>query len=309
MFVKHNNDKTGYAAHLCRVVKHNCIPSLHSRNGPNDGECPIELNDCVVTFAETSIRYHYLNLFYMILHARSSFLRKFFTCFVAGLTAVAWLLMLGNGGNVSWLPPEMVFPLAGIFLLFSIIFPMYWQLREKPDHLENSGKIYMCIHELIRYCLAFNIASFGWKKIFGLQFIVPKEIASIPMNEQSGEWLTWFYFGHSSAFATIIAMVQLTGALLLLFTRTQLLALFILFAFMMNLTLINIFYQMNAGALLQSVIITLSLLFLLSLNYRKIIEFFFAGRSRHTDSSTVKNIIRVSAIVLSLLFTVYLKTL
>jgi hypothetical protein len=245
----------------------------------------------------------------MILHARSSFLRKFFTCFIAGLTAVALLLMLGNGGNVPWLPPVIVFPLTAIFLLFSVIFPIYWHLREKPEHLENSSKIYRRVHALISYCLAFNIASFGWKKIFGLQFIVPKEIARIPMNEQSGEWLTWFYFGHSAAFGIIIAMLQLTGALLLLFTRTHLLALFILFAFMMNLTLINIFYQMNAGALLQSVIITLGLLFLLSLNYRKIIKFFFTESFLHIDTSTAKNIAPVSVILLSLLFTVYLKTL
>jgi hypothetical protein len=163
----------------------------------------------------------------------------------------------------------------------------------------------------LRYCIAFNLASFGWKKVLRLQFVVPFDIASKPMNQQSGEWLTWFYFGHSPTFGLIIAAIQIIGSYLLLFRRTMLLAEVILFSFMLNLTLINIFYGMNAGALLQSLAVTVGLLFLLVLEHKRLTEFFLNAQSHLPQVESIKpstkSIVRLSAIVLSLLFTIYLK--
>lgn len=233
------------------------------------------------------------------------------TCFIAGLTTIALLLVLGNSGTLKWFPPTIVFSLAGSCFLISLIFPFFWQRQEKRKVI-NSQKIYAIIYAIIRYSIAFNLASFGWKKLLGLQFILPPEIANKPMNEQSGESLTWFYFGHSFAFGVIIAIIQIGGAYLLLMRRTLLIGAIILFGFMLNLTLINIFYQMNAGALLQSVILTIGILFLLLLDSDRLIAFFSKATTNLpslTLTRLVINIIRISAIVLSLLFTLYLKSL
>ncbi|WP_147205976.1 hypothetical protein [Segetibacter aerophilus] len=241
----------------------------------------------------------------------NSLLLKITTCFVAGITVAALLLLLGNSGSLPWFPPVVVFSLVGLSLLVALIFPFIWQLKEKKRQV-NSEKVYGFICTLIRYCLAFNLASFGWKKLLGLQFVVPIDIASRPMNQQSGEWLTWYYFGHSAAFGFIVAAIQIIGSYLLLFRRTMLLAEVILFSFMLNLMLINIFYQMNAGALLQSVVITIAILFLMLLEYRKLVNFFLKAPSylpsMPSVKPSVKTVVRLSAIVLSLLFTMYLKT-
>jgi hypothetical protein len=221
-------------------------------------------------------------------------------------------LMLGNGGNIPWLPPVLVFSLVGLSLLTAMIFPFIWQYKEHRQTI-NSIKIYGFLYTFIRYCIAFNIASFGWKKIFGLQFVVPLEISNKPMNQQSGEWLTWFYFGYSAAFGFIIAFVQIGGAYLLLFRKTLLLGSVILFAFMLNLTLINIFYHMNAGALMQSVILTIGILFLILLDYDRLVAFFLKTTSNlpslSTENLLTKNVLRIAVIVVSLIFTLYLKTL
>lgn len=121
-------------------------------------------------------------------------LKKFITCFVAGLTTIALILMLGNSGTLTWFPPVVVFFLVGIFFIISIVYPFIWQYQEKRQKV-NSDKIYGFFYATIRYTVAFNLASFGWKKLFGLQFKVPVEISDMPMNQQSGEWLTWYYFG------------------------------------------------------------------------------------------------------------------
>jgi len=238
--------------------------------------------------------------------------KKISACLIFGLVLSALLLMLGNGGNIPWLPPILIFSLVGISMLIGLLFPFVWQYLERKQKI-NSERIYGFFYSAIRYCIAFNIASFGWKKFYGLQFIVPTEIASLPMNQQSGEWLTWFYFGHSPAFGIIIALIQIIGGYLLLFRRTVLIGALILFPVLLNLTLIAIFYQMNAGALMQSVLLTIGVLFLILLDYKKLVEFFFKTKSTlpslKINSLLLKNAVRLSAIVVSLLFTMYLKSI
>jgi hypothetical protein len=242
----------------------------------------------------------------------NSIAKKISASLIVGLVFSALLLMLGNGGNISWFPPIVVFPLVGIALLSALLFPFIWHYLEQKGKMD-SVKIFGFLYSAIRYCIAFNIASFGWKKFYGLQFIVPAEIASLPMNQQSGEWLTWFYFGHSQAFGIIIALIQIGGGYLLLFRRTLLFGAIILFSLLANLTLINIFYQMNAGALVQSVVLTIGVLFLILLDYKKLVVFFLKTKSNlpslNFNSIFTKNMIRLSAIILSLLFTIYLKSL
>jgi hypothetical protein len=238
--------------------------------------------------------------------------KKNFTTLILALEFSALLLLLGNGGNIPWFPPVLVFSLIGISLSAVLFFPLIWHFLEKKQKI-NSAKIYGFLYSSIRYCIAFTIAAFGWKKFYGLQFIVPTEISNMPMNQQTGEWLTWFYFGYSHTFGAIIAVIQIVGGYLLLFRKTLLIGAIILFFLLFNLTLINIFYQMNAGALLQSVLLTIGVLFLILLDYKKLVVFFLNTKSNlpslNVRGGILKNILRVSAIVLSLLFTIYLKSL
>jgi hypothetical protein len=241
----------------------------------------------------------------------TSLLKKFVTCFIAALTTISLLLVLGNSGTLTWFPPVIVFTLVGISLLVAIVFPFGWHAKERKQNI-NSEKVCSILYGIIRYTIAFNLAGFGWKKLFGLQFVVPDEISNQPMNKQSGEWLTWYYFGHSFAFGLIFAFIQICGSYLLLFRKTLLLGAIVLFAFMLNLTLINIFYQMNAGALFQSVALTVGIAFLILLDYKKLVAFFLKTSlplPTYSLSNFTKNIIRLSAILISLLFTIYLKSL
>jgi hypothetical protein len=243
---------------------------------------------------------------------KTTFFQKFITCFVAGLTLSALWLSIGNSGVISWLPPFLIFSLVGISFIGSLIYPFIWQRRENKT-LTDATKIYGFIYGIIRYSVAFNLARFGWAKAFGLQFNVPESIASQPINQLSGEWLTWFYFGHSPTFGLIVATIQIGGGLLLLFRRTLLLGSVILFSFMLNLTLINIFYQMNLGGLLQSILLTIGILFLMLLDFNKLVDFFLKAKSTlptvNWSSSVLKNILRFSVVILPLLYTIYLKYL
>lgn len=115
------------------------------------------------------------------------------------------------------------------------------------------------------------------------------------------------------AFGIIIAIVQIGGSFLLLFRKTLLLGAIILFSFLLNLMLINILYPMNAGALLQSVILTVGILFLLLLHHKILVACFIQAISNRPYASLQnpmpKNILRIAAITLSMLFILYLKSL
>ena len=241
-----------------------------------------------------------------------SLFKKIVTCFVAGIVTAALLLLLGNSGTIWWFPPPVVFSLVGISFVLALAFPYIWQYNETKGSY-NSIKIHAWLCALIRYCIALDIAGFGWKKIFGLQFVVPLAMAEQPMNQQTGEWLTWYYFGHSLAFASIIAAIQIGGSILLLFRKTVLIGAIILFSLMLNITLINIFYHMNTGGLVQSVVMTIGIVFLILLDYKRLIDFFLKSQSNlapHTlGSSFTKNIIPWAVILLPLLFTIYLSSM
>ena len=246
------------------------------------------------------------------LEISNSIFKKISASLILGLEIAALFLLLGNGGNIPWLPPVLVFSGVGISLLTSILFPFIWHYLEQKEKID-SAKVYGIIYSGIRYCIAFNIASFGWKKFYGLQFIVPVEISNMPMNKQTGEWLTWFYFGYSHTFGIIIAIIQIVGGYLLLFRNTVLIGSIMLFSLLLNLTLINIFYHMNAGALLQSILLTIGVLYLILLDLKKLIDFFFKSKSNlqsvNVNGFFLKNILRLSAVFLSLLFTIYLRNL
>ncbi len=175
---------------------------------------------------------------------------------------------------------------------------------------ETSNKIYNSLQRVIQYSLAYSISVYGFAKILKTQFVVSESIKDIPLGAQNGFALTWHYFGYSYAFAVIIGLTQLIGSALLLFNSTRLLGTFILLPVMINIVLINIFYEIALGAFLNSLIYTISLLFLMLLNYNELLKLFFPTIGQKLDKTVsgifLVNAIRIMTIVLHFFLTIYL---
>lgn len=202
-----------------------------------------------------------------------SFFQKLLTCFLTGLVLSAVFLVLGRTLPSSWVIPEVIFGLCGLSLLLGLLYPFIWQ-RKGRKFPESVGAELALWQGVIRYGLAFNISIFGFKKIFGQQFIVPYFMYDEKLGALSGEWLTWHYFGFSYPFGLIVAAFQIGGSVLLLFSRTRLLGVTLLLPVLLNILFINVFYGLNPGATMQSIILTLGLLYLLLLDYRRLMQFF-----------------------------------
>jgi hypothetical protein len=172
----------------------------------------------------------------------------------------------------------MLWGQAFIGLVFAVIYSVYWQRKEIKGKI-NSGKLHAWMRGILRYWLVFEICAYGFAKILKTQFGVSYYRDDVPVGQLDGFQLTWNYFAHSYAFAVIIATFQIGGSILLLFRRTTLLGAAILLPVMVNIVLINYFYDISPGAFMNSVLFSLGLLFLLLLQRAALIRVFLQTAS------------------------------
>jgi hypothetical protein len=237
---------------------------------------------------------------HLLMTKNISFQKKLAVCSILSALSASTLLLLGTDIG-KWISPRFILGLAAILFLTPYILLPIWGYLERKRH-KSFSLLYNNAQDWVAFLTGFCIAIFGWKKIFGMQFRTPLSIADLPMSSQSGEALTWFYFGHSMVFGFIIAFFQITGSLLLCFRRTRLFGIFILLPVMLNIMLINIFYQLNPGALLQSLILTGALIYLISFSCREIIAFLFKAHDNPSRKKSRGWMFPVSSALLAFLF-------
>jgi hypothetical protein len=198
---------------------------------------------------------------------------KLVLCSLAGLVTGAVLLRVGRWVIGPWAPYVGLLTGAVLVLVGAISYGVYW--GRQPAGQPADRPILACWHGVLRYAVAYDLSLIGWQKIFNLQFFVPLGMLDLPFSSFSGEDLTWAYFGYSYAYRCVIGALQIGGALLLLFHRTRLLGVLTLLPIMVNIVLIDYFYQLPVGVLWQALIHLTGLLYLLGLDYERLVTFFF----------------------------------
>ena len=121
-----------------------------------------------------------------------------------------------------------------------------------------------------RWLAAVIMIAYGFAKLTGSQFTVLDSELTKPMGQVSGFWLTWYYFGFSSTYRTIIALVEIGGGLLLVWPRTSLLGALVLLPVVGNIILTDILF--GVGALPVSVTVLVCLLIVLRPHARRLAE-------------------------------------
>ena len=193
-------------------------------------------------------------------------------CLLAGFYTLTILII-----PLELLPPsffahygDFILPVVGaLALLATLVYTRRWQQQER-FHRIDSGSRHAWMQAIIRYWLALVISLYGFGKLLKTQLQPTVYDFDTPLGEVSGYRLTWFFFGYSYPLVVIIGLLQLGGALLLLYRRTRLLGVMILLPVMVNIVLINLFYAIDEGAFVTSILIILGLLFLLLLDWAKL---------------------------------------
>lgn len=114
-----------------------------------------------------------------------------------------------------------------------------------------------------RYFVALFMLLYGFAKLNGAQFTILDSELDRPMGQVPGFWLTWYYFGYSSGYGTMIALAEIGGGLLLLSRRTTLLGALVLLPVLANIILVDIFFRIDGGAFLVAVAMMIALLVIL----------------------------------------------
>ncbi|WP_300687644.1 hypothetical protein [Chryseobacterium sp.] len=194
----------------------------------------------------------------------------------------------------------------GLAILFSIGFSFYWHKKEN-NRIFNSIKYISWLSILLRYWIAFLLLDFGFQKIFEVNFNYSYHINDSLSGALTGQELTWKYYGFSYGLAVILAFFQIIGSILLLFKRTLLLGITILLPVMLNIVLINIFYNIGPITLFTSILITLGLINLFLQQKVNIINFFNQHKNRlpSIGNHFLRSIARVLCILIPLLFVIY----
>ena len=197
---------------------------------------------------------------------------KLLLCLLAGLLAGAVLLRVGRWVIGPWASYTGLLAGSMLVLVGAIGYGIYWQ--RQPAGRPADAAVLAFWHGLLRYAVAFDLSLIGWQKIFKLQFFVPLGMLDLPFSSFSGEDLTWAYFDHSYPYRCVIGTLQIGGALLLLFQRTRLLGVLTLLPVMVNILLIDYFYQLPVGVFWQAMLHLAGLLYLLGLDYERLVTFF-----------------------------------
>jgi hypothetical protein len=160
--------------------------------------------------------------------------------------------------------------------------------------------------EWLRYISAYLILTYGTRKLIGGgQFALGSAFGSRPAGSLSGFELTWFYYGYSHAYGTILGLTQILGGVLLLFRRSALLGAAILAPVMANILMINIFFHIALWAEIAAAFLLGSMLLLLWQEREAIISLFWRNQPIETRMESRTQKVALAIVVLLVLAQVF----
>lgn len=216
----------------------------------------------------------------------TSFSQKLLVCLLSGIIGVYTIYELDRKIFAKWI--MAIDCICALFFISAIVFVFIWHNKEKRQKIDSLS-VLAFLQSVVCYFIATDLCMFAWRKIFHLQFYAPTALLDKPFNNLTGEQLTIGYFGYSYPFALCIAAIQIAGSFLLLFKRTRLLGVFILLPIVVNIILIDLFYNIETGALFQAIALISGLSYILFTEWDRIVEFFLSIRG-NKQPSYFKNI-------------------
>jgi hypothetical protein len=153
---------------------------------------------------------------------------------------------------------------------------------ENRDDAATSRKRYPQYLEWLRYISAYIILTYGTRKLIGGgQFAMGHTLGNRPIESLSGFELTWFYYAYSHTYSNILGLTQIVAGVLLLSRKTALLGAAVLTPIMVNILLINIFFDIALGAEIVSAFVLGSMLLMLWQQREALLDAFW--RNQHAE--------------------------
>ena len=150
--------------------------------------------------------------------------------------------------------------------------------RRRP----NYQTLYAHLRLLVRFTLAFTMLSYGFAKLYPLQFVPPfMTTLTETYGESSPMGILWTFMGASAAYTRFCGMAEVTAGLLLLFRRTTVVGALVATGAMLNVAALNFCYDVPVK--LYSVHLVLMSIFLLIPESMALMRFFFTRQAAELE--------------------------
>lgn len=126
-------------------------------------------------------------------------------------------------------------------------------------------------------------------------------LSETPINQAGRAELMWAFFGVTSFYPLFVGIVQISGALLLLFQKTKLVGALLLFPIFLNIMLLDYLYYIHRGALINAVLY-FSVCVLILVQQRKKLAQLFLSSHKITREEYVVKLILAGTLALLLFF-------
>jgi hypothetical protein len=129
-----------------------------------------------------------------------------------------------------------------VYVVVSLAGMLLWSILDRR-RLEYRA-LNAWLRLLVRYTLAFTLFSYGFAKIFPLQFQPPRPSRLLqPYGDFSPMGVLWTFMGSSVPYTIFSGAAEAAGGLLLLFRRTTTLGALVSFAVLTNVVALNFCYD------------------------------------------------------------------
>ena len=188
------------------------------------------------------------------------------------------------------------------YLLFAIIISvlLFWKYIERKIK-QSSHSILGLVNSILTFALAFHFTKWGLLKILRLHMTDSLGLMEMPMTMVSGDKQLSHFFGQSYSMVCILGLLEISGAIFILFRKTRLLGTMILFVMAANIIIIDILYYVY-DPLFEAITLLIGVLYLAYQDKEKILNFFFSANKNlpkfYFNSSILKNTLRLLAILI-----------
>lgn len=199
-----------------------------------------------------------------------------------------------------------------IKLIVSVIVTLIWSILDRKRLSYNTLLYWQEVY--VRYYLAFFFIIYGFMKVIKLQFGHPGlSQLLIPLGNKSPMGLAWTFIGFSDTYTIFSGVCEVLAAVFLIYRKTRTLGALFGFGVMLNVFLMNMSYDIPVK--LFSLQLVLLSLFLLLLDYKRLLNVFILNKAvfpqrsqppfRHKWANLTTRVVKGIAIVGGIGLTVF----
>lgn len=159
------------------------------------------------------------------------------------------------------------------FFILALLATLLWT---KIDKRKCQPVLFIYLHTIVRYYLAFTLLAYGIGKLFGNQFFIPPWGLITPLSDLIPQHVLWSFVAASKSYHFFGGLIEVIPGVLLLFRRTSTLSALLAIPVLINVLMLNVGYDVSLKLVLFHLIIFA--VYILAPNIKKLYYLFLLNQ-------------------------------